>query len=71
MPSVKQQTIAVPQTLLDSMIDAYQSWEKLSDEFEDFLTASDGQFIKKMRGARREHQSGAVRPLSNLKAELG
>lgn len=71
MPSAKQHTVSVPQTLLSSMVDAHRSWERFSEEFEDFLSASDQQFIKKMRRARKEHVRGSVRGISHLKAELG
>ena len=63
-------TISVPQRLFESMIEAYQKWEKFSDEFEDFILSKDEQFIQKMRKARKEHQTGKVKDLEALKQEL-
>ena len=63
-------TISVPQRLFESMIEAYQKWEKFSDEFEDFILSKDEQFIQKMRKARKEHRTGKVKDLEALKQEL-
>ena len=64
-------TIEIPRKVLHSMIVAYQKWEEFSDEFEDFVFASSPSFIKKIRGARREHLQGKTRPMQELKKELG
>ena len=63
-------TIPIPQRLFESMIEAYQKWEKFSDEFEDFILSKDEQFIQKMRKARKEHRTGKVKDLEALKQEL-
>ena len=63
-------TIPVPQKLFGTMLEAYQKWEKFSDEFEDYLLASDKKFIEKMRKARKEHLNGEIRDLQILKQEL-
>ena len=62
-------TIPVPQRLFESMIEAYQKWEKFSDEFEDFILSKDEQFIQKMRKARKEHRTGKVKDLEALKQD--
>ena len=62
--------VPVPRRLFESMIEAYQKWEKFSDEFEDFLLSEDEQFLQKMRRARKEHRAGKIRDLETLKQEL-
>lgn len=62
--------ITLPRELFSSMLEVYQKWEKFSDEFEDFLSASDEKFVKKMRRARKEHLVGKTRGLEDLKQEL-
>lgn len=70
---MNQQTenIVVPRKLFSSMIEAYQKWEKVSDEFEDFLLANDKEFIAKMEKARKEDMAGGVHDISKLERELG
>lgn len=63
-------TIPVPHELFEAMIEAYRKWERFSDEFEDFVLASDEKFIKKMRKTRKEHLKGRIRELQILKQEL-
>ncbi|KKS16487.1 MAG: hypothetical protein UU71_C0001G0025 [Parcubacteria group bacterium GW2011_GWB1_41_6] len=70
MNSRQLKTIPVPQKLFGTMLEAYQKWEKFSDEFEDYLLASDKKFIEKMRKARKEHLNGEIRDLQILKQEL-
>ena len=70
MTSRQLKTIPVPQKLFETMLEAYQKWEKFSDEFEDYLLASDKKFIEKMRKARKEHLNGEIRDLQILKQEL-
>ncbi|KKS34516.1 MAG: hypothetical protein UV22_C0014G0009 [Parcubacteria group bacterium GW2011_GWA2_42_35] len=70
MNSRQLKTIPVPQKLFETMLEAYQKWEKFSDEFEDYLLASDKKFIEKMRKARKEHLNGEIRDLQILKQEL-
>lgn len=63
-------TIEVPQELFKSMMEAYQKWEKFSNEFEDFLLSFNEKFIKKMRKARKEHLQRKIRDIEILKKEL-
>ena len=70
MNSRQLKTIPVPQKLFETMLEAYQKWEKFSDEFDDYLLASDKKFIEKMRKARKEHLNGEIRDLQILKQEL-
>ena len=66
----QKNTITLPGRLFNSMIEAYQKWQTFGDELEDFLSASDKEFIKKMRSAREEHLSGRTKPLRELEQEL-
>ncbi|PIU15229.1 hypothetical protein COT20_01930 [bacterium (Candidatus Gribaldobacteria) CG08_land_8_20_14_0_20_39_15] len=64
------QEVAVPKRLFSVLMDAYQKWEKVSEELEDFLLVSDVKFVNKMRVARSEHLSGKIKNLSVLKTKL-
>ena len=70
MNNKQVKNIPVPQRLFESMVEAYQKWEKFSNEFEDFLLVYDKKFIEKMRKARKEHLKGKVKNLQILKQEL-
>ena len=63
------ETMEVPVSLLKKLAEAAQAFEQLEDELEDYLLATDGDFVDRMRQARADHLSGNVRPLSELKAE--
>lgn len=63
-------TVEVPKRVVDSMLEAYDKWEEFRDELEDFALASDPEFIKKMRKARREHVKGRTHSLAELKRKL-
>lgn len=63
-------TITIPKKLFESMIETYRKWEEFSNEFEDFLLASDEKFIEKMKRAKREHLRGKIKDLRILKQEL-
>lgn len=63
-------TVEVPQKLFESMVETYRKWEEFSNEFEDFLLASDEKFIRKMRKARKEHLKRRIKELKILKEEL-
>lgn len=63
-------TISVPESLFGSMIQVYRQWKEFSDEFEDFLLASDKKFIVRMRKARKEHLGKKAQNLEILKQEL-
>jgi len=64
------QQVILPKKIFSSMIEALQKWQRLNDEIEDFLLASDSSFLAKMSKARQEHSRGVVRDLDNLKSEL-
>jgi hypothetical protein len=68
--SKRNETIEVPKRVVDSMVEAYEKWEKFRDEFEDFAFSADSRFIAKMRKARKEHTAGRTRSLAALKREL-
>jgi hypothetical protein len=70
MNNEQLKTVILPQKLFESMFEAYRKWEEFSEEFEDFLLASDKKFIKKMRKARKEHLKGKVKDLVILKQKL-
>jgi hypothetical protein len=63
-------TITLPKKLFDSLIEAQESWERVSNELEDFLLSLDKRFIRKMKKARKEHLIGKTRDLIKLKQEL-
>ena len=62
--------LEVPERVVDSMVRVYQVVEEFQGEFEDFALSMDEKFIGKMRKARKEHKSGKVRSLAELKSEL-
>ena len=70
MKNEQLKTIPVPQKLFKTMIETYRKWEKFSDEFEDFLLASNEKFVEKMRKARKEHLKGRVKDLRTFKQGL-
>jgi len=61
--------ISVPESLLDKISKASKAFQALEDELEDYLLASDQNFIEKMRRSRKAHANGNVRPFSHLKRE--
>lgn len=68
--SSQSKSIAVPQKLLSSIIEAQRKWDKVSNELEDFLLSSDKNFLKKIRQARNQHQHRKLKDLEILKKEL-
>ena len=44
--------VAIPRTLFQSLVNMSAEWNAVSDRLEDFLLATDKQFIKKMMRAR-------------------
>jgi hypothetical protein len=52
------------------LIKAQESWERVSNELEDFLLSLDKRFIRKMKKARKEHLKGKTRDFIKLKQEL-
>jgi hypothetical protein len=59
--------ITLPKKLFDSLIEAQESWERVSNELEDFLISLDKRFIRKMKKARKENLRGKTRDLIKLK----
>lgn len=70
MNNKQVKNVCVPRKLFNDMFEAYQKWEEFSDEFEDFLLASDREFVDKMKKARKEHLGRKTRNLESLKQEL-
>ncbi len=64
------ETVEVPVSLLRKITEAAEAFEQLEDELEDYPLAADGDLVARIRQARADHLSGAVRPLSDLKAKL-
>jgi hypothetical protein len=48
MASKTTSTITLPKKLFDSLIEAQESWEIVSNELEDFLISLDKRFIRKI-----------------------
>jgi len=57
------QTVEIPVRLLHRIMETERTLLSVSDELEDFLSAHEPAFLKKMRSARREHRAGKTRPL--------
>jgi hypothetical protein len=70
MASKTTNTITLPKKLFDSLLKAQESWERVSNELEDFLLSLNKRFIRKMKKARKEHLRGKTRDLMKLKQEL-
>lgn len=70
MNNKQVKNVCVPRELFNNMFKAYQKWEEFSDEFEDFLLASDKEFIDKMKKARKEHLQEETKNLKILKQGL-
>lgn len=68
---MNKETVTVPKEVFRSMVKAYRSWAEFLDEFEDFVLASDKEFLSKMRKARGEHKEGKVKDLRELRRMLG
>ena len=62
--------VCVPRNLFNSMFEVHKKWEEFSNEFEDFILSSNGDFIEKMKKAQKEHTKGKTRDLKFLKQEL-
>jgi hypothetical protein len=67
MASKTTNTITLLKKLFDSLLKAQESWERVSNELEDFLLSLDKRFIRKMKKARKEHLKGKTRNLIKLK----
>ena len=70
MNNKQVKNVCVPREVFNSMFEAYQKWEEFSDEFEDFLLASDKEFVDKMKKTRKAHLQGETKNLKTLKQEL-
>lgn len=62
------QTVEIPVKLLHRIVDTERTLALLSDELEDFLSAHDPAFVRKIRFARRAHQLGRTRSLEEFLA---
>ena len=54
--SSNTKTVSVPESII-------RKWQGFVNEFEDFLLSQNKDFIKKMRGARKEHVAGKLTDL--------
>ena len=66
-----KETISIPKEVFKSMVKAYHSWAEFLSEFEDFVLASDKEFLSKMRKARKDHKEGKVKDLRELRRSFG
>ncbi|MBI4787999.1 MAG: hypothetical protein HY782_13255 [Chloroflexi bacterium] len=64
------ETVTLPASLVEKMLQAGESFAEFSDELEDFLLSQDSKFIAKMRAARADHLEGKTKPLSALEREI-
>lgn len=62
------QTVEIPVRLLHRIMETERMLVSISDELEDFLSAHEPAFLKKMRSARREHRAGKIRSLQEFLA---
>ena len=62
------QTVEIPVRLLHRIMETERTLVSVSDELEDFLSAHDPTFLKKMRSARREHRAEKTRSLQEFLA---
>jgi len=65
---MKMQTIEIPVRLLHRIMETERTLGLILDEMEDFLSAHDPMFLKKMRSARAEHRAGKTRSLQRFLA---
>jgi len=64
------ETVSMPVSLLEKIVEAARALEAFEDELEDYLLSQDAAFVARMRQARVHHLEGEVRPLDALKHEL-
>jgi hypothetical protein len=64
------ESVSMPVSLLEKMIEAARTFEAFGDELEDYLLSQDAAFLERMRQARAHHLEGEARPLDALKHEL-
>lgn len=65
-----QKTVKIPRGLLASLMAAHERWDAAADQLEDFLLGKDEVFLRKMKGARREHLYGQLKSLDALKQRM-
>ena len=64
------ESVSLPISLLEKMLEAARTLEVFEDELEDYLLSQDAAFLERMRQARAHHLEGEARPLDALKHEL-
>jgi len=64
------ETVSMPVSLLEKIVEAARALEAFEDELEDYLLSQDAAFVARMRQVRVHHVEGEVRPLDALKHEL-
>jgi hypothetical protein len=64
------ESVSVPVSLLEKIVEAARALEDFEDELEDYLLSQDAAFVARMRQARAHHLAGQARPLDALKREL-
>jgi hypothetical protein len=64
------ESVSMPVSLLEKMVEAARAFEALEDELEDYLLSQDAAFVARMHQARAHHAKGEARPLDALKHEL-
>ncbi len=62
------QTVEISVRLLHRILEMERTLVLISDEMEDFLSAHEPAFLKKMRSAHREHRAGKTRSLQEFLA---
>jgi hypothetical protein len=68
--NVAVETVSMPVSLLEKIVEAARALEAFEDELEDYLLSQDAAFVARMRQARAHHVEGEIRPLDALKHEL-
>ena len=66
----KEKTITIPKKVLERMHDALDAWREAESLLEDFILTKDKSFIQKVNQARKEHQTGKVKSLAELKKKM-
>ncbi|KKS39015.1 MAG: hypothetical protein UV01_C0001G0091 [Parcubacteria group bacterium GW2011_GWA2_42_14] len=64
-------TIQIPKHIFEDIIEAGRKFSVAEDELEDFLLATNQDFLKKMRRLRVAHNSGRLGNWQKLKAKYG
>jgi len=64
------ESVTLPASLLEKIVEAARALESIEDELEDYLLSQDAAFLARMRQARAHHVESEARPLDALKREL-